>query len=1038
MILHTQLVFNKYFRRVAYSAVVSYVILTLVMFFPIDFRDSRATEVPVEAETTLDITSTRVDVLAMLDEEDKTGQFFSASTDVAIATNNYTGYTARLSAMQDEDYDKMYAEDGENYLASIEENTSEEAFNEDMDLNGKFGFKPSKLNSEENDDYVPAPNTEGIVIEKTNGANDEANEYSVAVGVRLDRSALVGIYSNSYAVTATVNPVPYQISYGDGVDDEVIVVPEPQGDMTTTPIVTLSDFIPERDQYIFRGWCDGDVETENKVDVCDGCAYQPGDSFPLNKTTDNDIEIIALWEREYEVSFDLNTGTGQTPASVKVVRDDNMPRITVAAPTKTGYTLNGWYDSRSGGTKYYNADGTSAKKWDKTEDGVVMYAQWTPNNYYIVYAGNNNTSGVMANTTCTYDQECTLRTNNFARNGYTFGGWTYNGVTYSNGQKITNLATDGTITFTAKWDIVSYSITYTGSNASNPTSYTVETNTITLNNPSKTGYNFTGWTGSNGNTPQTTVKITKGSTGNRAYNANYSAINYSISYTLNGGSASNPGSYNIETNTITLNNPTRNGYTFTGWTGSNGNTPQTTVKITKGSTGNKSYTANWTPVSYGITYNLGGGTVSPANPTSYTIETATFTLRNPSKSYYNFTGWTGSNGNSPQTSVSITKGNTGAKTYNANYSPVNYSISYNYDGGTASNPGSYNIETNTFTLNNPTKPGFTFTGWSGTGLSGSSNMTVTIAKGSHDARSYTAHWQQDCTFTSKDFGFTGGTQAWTVPGGCSGTYLLEVWGAQGGGRVYNTGAATGGKGGYAKGTVNLTAGSTIYVVVGGQGSSMTSCTNSNSSASTAAGGYNGGGYIMCDYYNGNAGSGGGATHIGTFNSTLAAHGNTSGLYIVAGGGGGGGPNAADNGSSIPYGGIGGGTSGGNGTGLERDRNNGVYGYGGSQTAGGRQPNRANGDPMEDLASFNYGSFGQGGSQKVVPHSQAVDWGADTTGSYNSGAGGGGGLYGGGAGLSYSGSSPSGGGGSGYTGGVSGGSMTSGAREGNGYARITKQ
>ena len=75
----------------------------------------------------------------------------------------------------------------------------------------------------------------------------------------------------------------------------------------------------------------------------------------------------------------------------------------------------------------------------------------------------------------------------------------------------------------------------------------------------------------------------------------YTPINYTITYNLNSGTVSggNPTSYNIETNTFTLKNPTRSGYTFTGWTGSNGNTKQTSVSIAKGSTGNKSYTANW-------------------------------------------------------------------------------------------------------------------------------------------------------------------------------------------------------------------------------------------------------------------------------------------------------------------------------------------------------------------------------------------------------------------------------------------------------------
>ena len=69
---------------------------------------------------------------------------------------------------------------------------------------------------------------------------------------------------------------------------------------------------------------------------------------------------------------------------------------------------------------------------------------------------------------------------------------------------------------------------------------------------------------------------------------------YKIDYNLNGGSVSgNPANYTTDILPITLKNPVRSGYTFTGWTGSNGSTPQKTVTIAKGSTGNKSYTANW-------------------------------------------------------------------------------------------------------------------------------------------------------------------------------------------------------------------------------------------------------------------------------------------------------------------------------------------------------------------------------------------------------------------------------------------------------------
>ena len=71
---------------------------------------------------------------------------------------------------------------------------------------------------------------------------------------------------------------------------------------------------------------------------------------------------------------------------------------------------------------------------------------------------------------------------------------------------------------------------------------------------------------------------------------------YTITYDLDGGSADNPSTYTYETATFTLNNPTKFGYRFDGWTGSNGNTPQTTVTINNHSKGDRSYTAHWTRI----------------------------------------------------------------------------------------------------------------------------------------------------------------------------------------------------------------------------------------------------------------------------------------------------------------------------------------------------------------------------------------------------------------------------------------------------------
>ena len=81
-------------------------------------------------------------------------------------------------------------------------------------------------------------------------------------------------------------------------------------------------------------------------------------------------------------------------------------------------------------------------------------------------------------------------------------------------------------------------------------------------------------------------------------------------------------------------------------------------------------------------------------------------------------------------------------TLTAQWTVNQYTITYDLAGGTVEgNPNTYTIETVAFTLKNPTKSGYTFTGWSGTGLDGENNMTVTIPTGSTGNRTYTAHWR---------------------------------------------------------------------------------------------------------------------------------------------------------------------------------------------------------------------------------------------------------------------------------------------------------
>ena len=218
---------------------------------------------------------------------------------------------------------------------------------------------------------------------------------------------------------------------------------------------------------------------------------------------------------------------------------------------------------------------------------------------------------------------------------------------------------------------------------------------------------------------------------------------YSISYNLAGGSmtSANPTSYKWSSAAFTLTNPTRAGYTFAGWTGTGLTGATQTVTVPTHSHGSRIYTANWTPTVYTVGYDLGGGSVSAANPATYTVESDAFTLNNPTRVGYTFAGWTGTDLTEPTTTVTVPHGSIGNRSYTANWTPIVYTVGYDLGGGSvsAANPSTYTVESDAFTLNNPTRVGYTFTGWTGTGLT-EPTMTVTVPHGSIGNRSYTANW----------------------------------------------------------------------------------------------------------------------------------------------------------------------------------------------------------------------------------------------------------------------------------------------------------
>ena len=106
--------------------------------------------------------------------------------------------------------------------------------------------------------------------------------------------------------------------------------------------------------------------------------------------------------------------------------------------------------------------------------------------------------------------------------------------------------------------------------------------------PTKNGYNFVGWYDENNNLVNSDTIITSGI----SIKAKFNKINYTITYNLDGGEANNVTTYTVE-DEITLNNPTKVGYSFSGWTEGSDTTLRTSLTINRGSTGNKTFTAHF-------------------------------------------------------------------------------------------------------------------------------------------------------------------------------------------------------------------------------------------------------------------------------------------------------------------------------------------------------------------------------------------------------------------------------------------------------------
>ena len=453
--------------------------------------------------------------------------------------------------------------------------------------------------------------------------------------------------------------------------------------------------IPKKKGYTFIGWNDG-TQTN------------PSKDMKLSKGTTGNKTYTAYYKAStYQISF--NTDGGNVIKDKTVTYESTYGKL--ETPTKQGYTFVGWYLKDTPITEETQVDITSdttlKAKWQantdtsykvkylieslddsqkyeeyktvdatgttdqKAQPKAIEIEGFTPDQFNEVtikgdgttvceYKYTRNTYTVSLQTDAgvktlynagsyKYGKEVTVSVD--LKTGYQIQSWSYPENSTSKDTSLKFNVPAQNINIVVKTEVITYSVDYDQKDGvvDSPliTHYTVN-DEFTLPALTKKGYTFTGWTleGSNAD-PIKNYKVTKGTTGNLKFIANFEAIKYSITYKDAKMKENSVKSYTIETNDFTLPEPkAKTGYTFEGWKENDSDTPNKNLKITKGSTGDKTFTASWTANTYKISFEIAncGGYLDPSGQ-SLTMEV---TYDQPYSNYqlvtmvrpgYTFDGW---------------------------------------------------------------------------------------------------------------------------------------------------------------------------------------------------------------------------------------------------------------------------------------------------------------------------------------------------------------------------------------------------------------
>ena len=356
----------------------------------------------------------------------------TATNNVSIKTDSASGYELGIKASTSGSNNNalINTTDSSKTIPSITTSISEADYSSSSSYNNTWGLKPSKLNSQANSNYIPGPssNTNLTVIDKTTTANPTTfNNYTITLGTRIDNTQAPGSYANTFVITAVANPTPYTITYNKNTTDTVTNMPANTSSQTYDEEVNISDQVPARDGFNFKGWCTVQVADGG---TCSGTTYNPdGGGTDLTWTLDqtqasNSLSLYAMWAT---ASHCKPTGTTITTIGcMQDITSSNKSSVLGSMTQGTQYQL---YDSRDD-QQYWVARQADDNIWmtqnlDLDIGGTGVAALTSDNTDLntsgsgIYVDGYDNSTGVII-----WTPDNTAKTSNATISGTTVTGWT--------------------------------------------------------------------------------------------------------------------------------------------------------------------------------------------------------------------------------------------------------------------------------------------------------------------------------------------------------------------------------------------------------------------------------------------------------------------------------------------------------------------------------------------------------------------------------------------------------------------------------------